>query len=138
LSPLSLNYASAVAFVLLLKLMPNNKYEWNILPELIFFLLLMNVLVYIIQPSISIKPRFMKWDKQLWCLWVWFRPVPHTDTNTDQIIIYAATSPNEPQQYILTHFNNCNFSKAQTVCSMMMMFHTETCRSFLMSILMRI
>ena len=40
--------------------------------------------------------------------------------------------PNEPHQCILTHFNNCNFSKAQIVCSLMMVFHTETCRSFSM------
>ena len=31
----------------------------------------------------------------------------------DQIIIYAATPPNEPHQCIVTHFNNCTFSKAQ-------------------------
>jgi len=56
--------------------------------------------------------------------------VPHTYTNKDQII-YVATPPNEPHQCILTHFNNCNFSKAQTVFSLMMVFYTETCRSFL-------
>jgi len=56
----------------------------------------------------------------------------------DQIIIYAATPPNEPHQCILTHINNCNFSKAQIVCSLMMVFYTETCRSFLMPILMQI
>jgi hypothetical protein len=39
-----------------------------------------------------------------------------------------------PHQCILTHFNNCNFTKAQMVCSLMMVFHTETRRSFLMSI----
>jgi len=55
----------------------------------------------------------------------------------DKIMIYAATPLNEPHQCILTHFNNCNISKAQTVCSLMMVFHTETCRSFLMSILMQ-
>jgi hypothetical protein len=37
---------------------------------------------------------------------------------------YAATPPNEPRQCILTHFNNCNFSKAQTVCSLRMVFFT--------------
>ena len=31
------------------------------------------------------------------------------------IIIYVAILPNEPHQCILTHFNNSNFSKAQTV-----------------------
>jgi len=41
--------------------------------------------------------------------------------------IYAATPPNEPHQCILTHFNHCYFSKAQIVCSLMMVFHTETC-----------
>jgi hypothetical protein len=46
-------------------------------------------------------------------------------------MIHAATPPNEPHQFILTHFNNCNFSKAQTLCSLMMMLHTETFRSFL-------
>jgi len=56
----------------------------------------------------------------------------------DQIIIYVATPPDEPQQCILTHFNNCKFSKAQIVCSLMMVFYTETCRSFLVSILMQI
>jgi len=35
---------------------------------------------------------------------------------------YAATPPNEPHQCILTHFNNCNFSKDQTVRSLMMVF----------------
>ena len=59
-------------------------------------------------------------------------------TDKDQIIIYAVTPPNEPHQYILTHFNNCNFSKAQIVRSLMLVFYTETCRSFLMSILMQI
>ena len=29
----------------------------------------------------------------------------------------------------LTHFNNCNFSKAQLVHSLMMVFHTKTCLS---------
>jgi hypothetical protein len=49
------------------------------------------------------------------------------------IYIYiCATPPNEPHQCILTHFNNCNFSKAQMVCFLMMVFHTETCGSFLM------
>jgi hypothetical protein len=52
--------------------------------------------------------------------------------------MYAATPPNEPHHCILTHFNNCYFSKAQIVCSLKMVFHTETCRSFLMSILMQI
>ena len=41
---------------------------------------------------------------------------------------YVATPLNEPRQCILTHFNNCNFSKAQILCSLMMVFHTETCR----------
>jgi len=41
-----------------------------------------------------------------------------------KISIYAATLPNEPRHCILTHFNNCNFSKAQTVCSLMMAFFT--------------
>jgi len=39
---------------------------------------------------------------------------------------------NEPHQCILTHFNNCKFSKAQIVCSLRMVIYTETCRSFLM------
>jgi hypothetical protein len=34
----------------------------------------------------------------------------------------AAVPPNKPHQCILTHFNNCNFSKAQTVRSLMMVF----------------
>jgi hypothetical protein len=38
---------------------------------------------------------------------------------------------------ILTHFNNCNFSKAQLVYSLMMVFYTETCMTFLMSILIQ-
>jgi hypothetical protein len=46
--------------------------------------------------------------------------------------IYAATPPNESHQCILTHFYNCNFDKAQIVCSLIMVFYTETCRSFLM------
>jgi len=54
------------------------------------------------------------------------------NTDKDQIIIYVATQPNEPHQCILTHFNNCNSSKPQIV------LYTETCRSFLMSILMQI
>jgi hypothetical protein len=49
--------------------------------------------------------------------WSKFRPVPHTYTNNDQTIIYAAEPPNEPRQCILTHFHNCNFSKPQIVCS---------------------
>jgi hypothetical protein len=63
-----------------------------------------------------------------------FRPLPHTHTHThththihtnkDQILIYPATPPNEPRQCILTHFNNCNFSKSQTVCSLRMVFLT--------------
>jgi hypothetical protein len=59
-------------------------------------------------------------------------------THIHQIIIYAATRSNQPHHCILTHFNNCNFSKAQTVCSLMMVFRTETCGNFLMSILMQI
>jgi hypothetical protein len=62
----------------------------------------------------------------------------HTHINKDPITIHAATQPNEPHQCILTHFNNCNFSKTQTVCSLIMVFYSETCRSFLMSILMQI
>jgi hypothetical protein len=46
------------------------------------------------------------------------------------VAAYAATTPNEPHECILTHFNNCNFSKAQIVYSLMMVFYTETCRSF--------
>ena len=42
----------------------------------------------------------------------------------DQIIIYGATPPNEPNQCILTHFNNCKVSKAQMVCFLMMVFFT--------------
>jgi len=49
----------------------------------------------------------------------------------DHTTMYVATPPNEPHQCILTHFNNCNFGKAQLVCSLMMVFYTETCRSFL-------
>ena len=37
----------------------------------------------------------------------------HTYTNKDQIIIYAATPPNEPHQCIVTHIKICTFSKAQ-------------------------
>jgi hypothetical protein len=54
------------------------------------------------------------------------------------VATYAATPPNEPHQCILTHFNYYNFSKSHMVCSLMMVFHTETCRSFLMSILKQI
>ena len=46
--------------------------------------------------------------------------------------IYATTPPNEPYKYILNHLNNCNFSKAQIVYSLMMVFYTKTCSSFLM------
>jgi len=42
----------------------------------------------------------------------------------DQITIYAVTPPNEPHRYILTHFNNCNFSNVQIVCSLTMVFFT--------------
>jgi len=43
----------------------------------------------------------------------------------DQIIIIcAAAPPNEPSHCILTHFNNCNFSKAQIVCSLRMVYFT--------------
>jgi hypothetical protein len=56
----------------------------------------------------------------------------------DHITIYAATQPNEPHQCILTNFNNCNFSNVQTLYSLMMVFFTETYRSFLMSILVQI
>jgi hypothetical protein len=38
--------------------------------------------------------------------------------------MYAATPPNEPRQCILTHFNNCNFSKARILSSLMMVFFT--------------
>ena len=41
------------------------------------------------------------------------------------LLLYAATPPNEPRQCMcLTHFNNCNFSKTQIVCSLMMVFFT--------------
>jgi len=56
----------------------------------------------------------------------------------DQIIIYATTPPNEPHQCILTHFNNGYFSKAQIVGSLVIVLYTETCWSFLISILMQI
>jgi hypothetical protein len=49
----------------------------------------------------------------------------------DHTAMYVATPPNEPHQCILTHFNNCNFIKAQLVRSLMMVFYSETCRSFL-------
>ena len=49
--------------------------------------------------------------------------------------IYTATPPNEPHQCILTHFNNCNFSKVQIVCSLMIVLHIETCRSFFIIII---
>jgi len=62
----------------------------------------------------------------------------HAHARADQIIIYAATPLNEPHQCILTQFNNCNFSKAQIVLSLMIVLYTATCRSFLMSILMQI
>jgi len=39
---------------------------------------------------------------------------------------------------ILTHFNNCNFSKAQRVCPWWWCFYTETCGRFLVSISMQI
>jgi hypothetical protein len=55
----------------------------------------------------------------------WFRPVPHIYSNKDQIITYAATPPNEPRQCILTHFNNCIFTDAQTVCSLRIVFFTS-------------
>ena len=44
--------------------------------------------------------------------------------NKGQIIIYAATTPNEQHQCILTHFNNRNFRKTQIVCSLRMVFFT--------------
>ena len=34
----------------------------------------------------------------------------------------AATPQNEPLQCILTHFNNCNFSKTEVVFSLRMVF----------------
>ena len=40
------------------------------------------------------------------------------------VAAYAATSPNEPRQCILIHFNNCNFSKVQIVCCLRMVFFT--------------
>jgi hypothetical protein len=51
----------------------------------------------------------------------------HTQTYTNMdkiIIIYAAKPPNDPRRCILTYFNNCDFSKAQTVRSLMMVFFT--------------
>jgi hypothetical protein len=45
-------------------------------------------------------------------------------TELGGVFFVAATPPNEPHQCILTHFNNCNFSKAQTVCSLRIMFFT--------------
>jgi hypothetical protein len=56
----------------------------------------------------------------MWCMYVApfgitlipnSAPHTHTHTNTD-LIIYAATPPNQPQRCILTdYFNNYNFSK---------------------------
>ena len=82
----------------------------------------MNVLVYIIQPSIPIKTQVHEVRQA--------NVVPvsldsdqcHTHILTNNNI-FAATQPNEPHQCILTHFNNCNFSKAQIVCSLMMVFY---------------
>jgi hypothetical protein len=45
--------------------------------------------------------------------------------NKVQITIYASTPPSNPGQCISTHFNNCNFSKAQVVFSMRMVFFTQ-------------
>ena len=57
-----------------------------------------------------LKLQLLKWVKIHWC------------GSLGGVAAYAATPHNEPHQCILTHFNNCNFSKDQTVCSLMMVF----------------
>jgi len=56
----------------------------------------------------------------------------HTHTNKD-LIKYAATLPNQPQRCILTdYFNNYNFSKAQIICSLMMVITPKHVGAILM------
>jgi hypothetical protein len=51
----------------------------------------------------------------------------HTQTHTNvDLIKYAATPLNQPQRCILTnYFNNYNFSKAQIICSLMMVIELK-------------
>jgi hypothetical protein len=71
-----------------------------------------------------LKSQLLKCVKIHWCGLV------HT---------YAATPPNKPRQCILTHFNNSNFKQgSNSVLPEDGVFHTETCRSLLTSILMQI
>jgi hypothetical protein len=49
------------------------------------------------------------------------------------LIKYAATPPNQPEQCILTdYFNNYNFSKAQIICSLMMVIKPKHAGAVLM------
>jgi hypothetical protein len=50
-----------------------------------------------------LKLQFLKWFKIYWCGSLGGVAV--------YLLLYAAAPPNELHQYILTHFNNCNFSK---------------------------
>jgi hypothetical protein len=57
-----------------------------------------------------LKLQLLKWVKIHWC------------GLFGGVAAYVATPPNEPHPCILTHFNNCNFSKVRTVCSLKMVF----------------
>jgi len=60
-------------------------------------------------------------------------------TNSDSCHTHTLyQGPNYEYNICGHNADNCNFIKAQIVCSLRMVFETETCRSFLMSILMQI
>jgi hypothetical protein len=77
-------------------------------------------------------------------------PIPETQQKTDLILVqnsydldtkffianlikYAATPPNQPRRCILTdYFNNYNFSKAQIICSLMMVIKPKHVGAVLM------
>jgi len=68
---------------------------------------------FTVVPCILILSRFfyLPTDAQENCFRVYFQTVQHTYTNKD-LLICAATPPNQPHYCILTdYFNNYNFSK---------------------------
>ena len=55
-----------------------------------------------------------------------FVPEHALNTYGGCVVIVAATPPNQPQRCILTdYFNNYNFSKAQIMCSLMMVIEPK-------------
>jgi hypothetical protein len=58
--------------------------------------------------------------------------IKHLNENRNLIAAYAATPPNQPQPCTLNDFNNCNFSKAQMIRSLMLVIKPKHVGAVLM------